>query len=160
LIRHSINYLIEAGRPRSLERAIVLAQVLLESVSYAWLVQETRRQTPAQFRRSTAAQTIREMLSVMGIPTELPGNLGALTAAPAVGGHIDGPRAFTWTRNRLVHFEVDRPGIDPNVLLDAWRLGSWYCELTILRMLEFNGRYRSRLSDQRWSGNVENVPWH
>jgi len=160
VIIHAIDYLIEAGRPSTLERAILLAQVLLEAVSYSWLVVERSRLSHARFRRHHAAQNIRLMLEDMGVPVAMPTALPALAAVRDGAGHrLDGPQALVHQRNAIVHRRAPVRTTDYAPLIDAQRLGAWYAELAVLRICGFTGLYRSRLSDNVWVGAVEPVPW-
>jgi hypothetical protein len=77
VLRHGIHYLLEAGRPHTLERAIVMAQIGLEAISYSWLVEGVRSRTHEAFEDHTAAQNIRAMLVDMGIPVKMPERLTA-----------------------------------------------------------------------------------
>lgn len=160
VLSHAIPYLVEAGRPDTVERAIIMAQVLLEATSYSWLVEERRLRTDDEFEDRTAAQNIRAMLVDMNVPVDIPRNLPALgTTRSRRGTPVDGPQALVIKRNDIIHRR--RPGrpasYDP--LIDAWRLGAWYSELVVLRLCGFNGRYRSRLNDNVWTGVVDPVPW-
>jgi len=49
VLRHAIAYLIDAGRPSPVNRAIIMAQVLLEAVSYSWLVEERKLRSHDDF---------------------------------------------------------------------------------------------------------------
>jgi hypothetical protein len=156
----AIQHFLAAGRPQPLERAIVMAQVLLETVSYSWLLNEVKARTHDSYKDHSAAQNIRKMLTSMGIPIEVPKRLSALRGVRTENGHVaDGPHALTLTRNDLVHRKVSTVGINYDVIEDAWRLGAWYADLTVLRLCGFNGMYRSRLQENKWTGAVEPVPW-
>jgi hypothetical protein len=162
VVIHAVEYLVEAGRPNTLQRAIVMAQILLETLSYSWLVEERALRTHTSFERHTAAENIRTMLVDMCIPVAMPTKLAALAATRTRNGQpADGPQALVLTRNGIIHRrrrEVTGP-IDFAPLIDAWRLGAWYSELAVLRLCGFGGQYRNRLSDNVWTGAVEQVPW-
>ena len=43
---------------------------------------------------------------------------------------------------------------------DAWILGQWYIELTLLRLFGYTGSYSDRLRRGVWKSEaVERVPW-
>jgi hypothetical protein len=156
----SIQHLLAAGRPQPLERAIVMAQVLLETVSYSWLLNETKARTHLSYKKHYAAQNIRTMMLDMGIPVTVPKRLSALATTRTKDRHLaDGPRALILTRNELVHRKVSNLGVNYDIIEDAWRLGAWYADLTVLRLCGFNGMYRSRLQEDKAMGVVEPVPW-
>ena len=157
---HAIEYLVEAGRPNTVERAIIMAQVLLEGLSYSWLVEEVKHRTHAAFEKRTAAQNMRAMLRDMGIPVAMPKSLPALAATrTSKGAPADGPGALVVKRNEIIHRGGATPTPNYDPLIDAWRLGAWYSELVVLRLCGFTGLYRNRLSDNVWTGAVEPVPW-
>jgi hypothetical protein len=159
---HAIEYLVEAGRPNTLQRAIVMAQILLEALSFSWLVEERKRRSHDSFEKHSAAENIRVMLMDMGVPVVMPNSLPALATMRTKKGHpADGPQALVLTRNAIVHRRRRGATTIPDFapLIDAWRLGAWYSELAILRLCGFTGLYRSRLSDNVWTGAVEPVPW-
>lgn len=160
VLTHAIAYLVEAGRPDTVERAIIMAQVLLEAMSYSWLVEERALRAHAAFERRSAAQNIREMLLDMHVPVTIPKNLAALaTTRSARGMPVDGPQALVLKRNEIIHRRRPAPAPSYDPLIDAWELGAWYSELAVLRLCGFNGHYRSRLNDNVWTGVVDPVPW-
>jgi hypothetical protein len=160
LLKHGMHYLIEAGRPHTVDRAILMAQVMLESFSYSWLVTETGLRTHDAFEADrNAAKHIRAMLLNMHIPIQMPAALVHLRTTRTRSGHLaDGPQALVLKRNAIIHFR-SRPQTSTESLIDAWLLGAWYSELVMLRVCGFNGLYRNRLSDNVWTGVVERVPW-
>ena len=104
VVIHAVEYLVEAGRPRTLQRAIVMAQILLETLSYSWLVEERALRTHTSFERHTAAENIRAMLVDMGIPVAMPTKLVALAATRTRNGQpADGPQALVLIRNGVIH---------------------------------------------------------
>jgi hypothetical protein len=88
VVIHAVEYLIEAGRPDTLQRAIVMAQILLETLSYSWLVEERALRTHTSFEKHTAAENIRAMLVDMGIPVAMPPKLVALAATRTRTGSL------------------------------------------------------------------------
>jgi hypothetical protein len=160
VLTHAIVYLVEAGRPDTVERAIIMAQVLLEAMSYSWVVEERKLRTHEGFEDRKAAQNIREMLLDMKVPVAIPKNLTALaTTRSKKGTPVDGPLALALKRNEIIHRRRPAPVSTYEPLIEAWRLGAWYSELVVLRLCGFNGQYRSRLNDNVWAGVVESVPW-
>lgn len=160
ILTHAIAYLVEAGRPHTVERAIMMAQLLLEAVGYSWLVEERKLLTHDGFEKRKAAQNIRKMLLDMKVPTPIPKNLSALsTTRSKKGDPVGGPGALVIKRNEIAHRRGATPNLNYAPLIEAWRLGAWYSELAVLRLCGFNGLYRSRLSDGVWTGAVERVPW-
>ena len=71
---------------------------------------------------------------------------------------LDSPHALTEIRNTLVHPDHNNRDQVNSILFEAWTLGLWYLELSILATCGYTGTYRSRLKNT-WVGQVENVPW-
>jgi hypothetical protein len=160
VLRHAIAYLIDAGRPSPVNRAIIMAQVLLEAVSYSWLVEERKLRTHDDFEHRTAPQNIREMLQDMRVPVAIPAKLTALaTTQNSKGNPVDGPQALVIRRNEIVHHRPAAQASDYDPMIEAYQLGAWYCELAVLHLCGFTGLYRSRLTDNADLGAVEPVPW-
>jgi len=159
VLTHAIAYLVEAGRPNTVERAIIMAQVLLEAMSYSWLVEERKLRTHDAFEAHNAAENIRAMLLDMKVPVAIPKNFPALaTTRSKKGAPVDGPQALVLKRNEIIHRRLG-PVSTYDPIIDAWQLGAWYSELAVLRLCGFNGHYRSRLNDNVWVGVVDPVPW-
>src|ERR1039457_2431980 len=161
VLRHAIAYLIDAGRPSTVNRAIIMAQVLLEAVSYSWLVEERKLRTHDDFGdHRTTAQNIREMLQDMKVPVAIPAKLTALaTTRNKKGNPVDGPQALVIKRNEIMHRRRATQTANYDPMIEAWQLGAWYCELAVLHLCGFTGLYRSRLSDNADPGAAEPVPW-
>jgi hypothetical protein len=58
----------------------------------------------------------------------------------------------------LIHSEHRQSGQFSDAYYDAWNLGLWYLEMSILAICGYYGTYGNRLK-QRHVGEVENVPW-
>jgi hypothetical protein len=162
VLRHAIHYLMDAGRPQPVQRALIMALVLLESLSFSWLVEETRTRTAASFddKSHSAGQNLRQLLSEMRIPLEVPAGLTALSQLCTRNGRpiTDGPAALTTVRNAIVHHRAGTPS-NLAAELEAWPLALRYCELALLRLCGFGGSARNRLSGNKFVGVVERVPW-
>jgi hypothetical protein len=98
------------------------------------------------------------MLTSLDIPLEIPASLAELRKATP---GWDGPRSFTEIRNQLVHPVVKKGRFKVENLPyhEAWTLGQWYLELTLLRLAEFDDVYRDRTRIPGRAGQVEQVPW-
>jgi hypothetical protein len=114
--------------------------------------------------RLPAAGRVRLLLQWAGIRVELPAQLGALAARRGRLGQPDmaGPELVFDVRNGLVHppKRIEEPEWpDPNELFEAWQLATWYLELVVVRLLGYQGEYRSRLRLEGWTYDTELVPW-
>jgi hypothetical protein len=112
-----------------------------------------------------ATDRLRQLLLWAGIPTALPNGFPELPNRAQRLGRVsaDGPASVIEVRNRLVHppkTGVQHPEWPTNgEQREAWTLALWYLELVILRVLEYDGEYASRLQRMGWVGTTEPVPW-
>ncbi|HEV7771010.1 MAG TPA: hypothetical protein VGO66_10215 [Solirubrobacterales bacterium] len=119
-------------------------------------------------RALRAAGTLRLMLRWAGIATEIPAHFDQLrerrdkrTREGQKGW--EGPELLFDIRNRLMHppKNLDDPEWpDGGELLEAWQLGTWYLDLALLRLLNYQGEYWSRLRLNRYDTDLEPVPWN
>lgn len=144
------------------EGSIVLAQTALELLGWGLLVEERQTMRRQQFDRLAAATKIRNLLTDLGIPTDIPVSLQALTAIATAENWGDGPQAITRLRNAMIHPNARNRGRvlgSPTAArVECGQLGVWYLELAILALTGFSGSYSNRLA-QRCVGEVEPVPW-
>lgn len=138
--------------------ACILLQAALERLAWHVLVCERGAISDKGFRDLTAADQIRLMLSVLLIPTEIPGGLSGLRKLGKSKG-LEGPEAFTYIRNRLTHPPKQGAVSELLPVYEAYCLAQWYVELAILSACGYNGEYGNRTIIRRWVGQVERVPW-
>ena len=150
------------------EGSIILAQAGFELLGWTYLVEEKQALSDRAYEILPAADKLRLLLTMCGIPAAIPASLSKLaTAAKAAGNQWrDGPQAITEVRNALVHgspakreklFGTDETA---SVVHQAWTLSLWYLELLMLRLCGYQGKYSNRVAGAKWSGEeVEAVPW-
>lgn len=146
------------------EGAIILVQAALELLGWTLLVEEKNALSGDGFQKLSAMDKIRLLLDACGIPLQLPPELGHLSAMAGECSFCDGPSAFTYIRNGLVHPTPKKLAkILTNrseELIEASGLGLWYLELVLLRLCDFSGRYSCRLVTEGFKGQeVRLVPW-
>ena len=151
-----VAYYLDANIPRTLQRAVGLAQIVLELLVYAVLIDE---QNKTWDEIKPIGRAIAELLRHYGIPTDIPEKFRELAAEASREGWGSGPWAVTALRNEVIHVKRDARERSNRVWIEAWKLIVWYVELTLLATFGFDGEYGSRLSWPRWGGQVERVPW-
>jgi hypothetical protein len=163
VIDRAINHLFVAEGSEVLDVRIPIACSGLELLSWS-VLQYEQWVIPDTVDRLTAAARLRLLLQWAGVPVALPAQLDALAAKRGRLGQptFDGPEVVVKIRNELVHppkrFAVlEWPTQDE--LFQCWQLATWYLELTLLRLLRFEGEYKSRLQLGGWEGDVEPLPW-
>ena len=156
-----IHWYVEANNQSAYaEGAIIFAQTALELI-YNWLIIEKKKMIIGdEAANLSAANKIRLILSQLHISAEVPPFLAELLKLDDIN---DGPEALVSVRNALVHGQEKKRAkamaLSPLVKFQALQLGIWYVELSILYILEFNGRYFNRVGGNLWLNEGETLPW-
>ncbi|TXK65107.1 hypothetical protein [Alkalisalibacterium limincola] len=144
------------GRMPSIGAAIILTQSALERLAHHHAVIDQKVLSAEQFNALRASDRIRMLLSSLKIPIEITEDLPEIKRFNELNSgskFTDGPHAFTYIRNSLVHPVAKQEMED--CYIDAWRLGLWYLELAILALCEYSGKYENRMI-----GEMSFVPWY
>lgn len=163
-LRGIIYWYINAnnGQPIATDAGIILTQAAIERLSYEYAVEAQRLVTDDGFKKLWASDEFRLLFSSLGIPLDIPEQTPMLKklAKDKKINWIDAPHALTEVRNSLVHpAHKVRHKIEP-ICYEAWNLGLWYLELSILRICGYSGKYSNRLVNDKWVGTIEDVPWN
>lgn len=145
---------------RGIDAGIILAQAAIEKLSYECAVKEKKLLTPMRFKGLRASDKFRLLFSSLGIPLDIPSETPNLQnlATSCQMNWLDAPHALTEIRNSLVHPEHKHRRQFRTAYYEAWNLGLWYLEMSILAICGYSGTYGNRLK-QRWVGETEDVPW-
>ena len=154
-------YLNANHSSRGIDAGIILTQAALERLSYEYSVNDKRLLTVKGFKDLWASDKFRLLFSSLRIPLDIPAETPTLQGfAPSNQMNwIDAPHALTEIRNSLVHPEHKHRGHLESAYYDAWNLGLWYLEMSILAICGYSGTYGNRLKLQHWVGQIEDVPW-
>lgn len=160
-IRAAIYWYVAAndrGTGIGVDAGLILAQTALEHLAWTYCVQDRKMVSAQAFgsRGLSAADRMRLLATALDIPADLPASLRALHAKRGSKWE-DGADAVTGIRNAVVHPSKTSEFADGSYY-EAWRLSLWFLDLAFLRLLGHQGKYANRLS-QRWTGQVETVPW-
>ncbi len=153
-------YLNANDSSRRIDAGIILAQAAIERLSYELVVRDRRLLSLKGFKDIRASDKFRLLFSTLGILLDIPAETSELQRL-AGNSHMnwhDAPHALTEIRNSLVHPEHKYRGEFRDVYYEAWNLGLWYLEMSILGICGYSGTYGNRLK-QRWVGQIEDVPW-
>ena len=104
-------------------------------------------------------ERIAQMLRIQGIDPQIPINCSTLTALAERYDFEHGPHMLVAIRNSMVHPDAKVDLSSMGEYREAKQLGLWYIELLLLRMIEYEGEYASRLIDVQRPGRTEFVPW-
>jgi hypothetical protein len=165
VVERAINHLLSADSSEVLDVRVPVACTGLELLSWAvlrrqgWITQDT-----SSSRKLDTAARLRLLLAWAGISPDIPDRFDALLARKKELGKPDdgGPETLHNVRNAVIHPPKRFDGPEwPNgdELFEAWQLSTWYLQLSLLRLLDYESDYWSRLRLGRSSLDVEPVPW-
>jgi len=142
-----VHWYVEANNNSGFaEGSIVMIQTALELV-YNWhLIEGKGLLTGRDAESITASNKIRLVLADLKIPEDFPPLCKTLKDI----GADDAPEAFVRIRNSIVHSQEEKRkklnGIPDNAIVEAMHLGIWYIEIMTLKILDYKGKYQSRVS--------------
>ncbi|WP_182903557.1 hypothetical protein [Microbispora sp. H10830] len=165
VVDRAINLFLAANSRQVLDVRIPVACSGLELLSWAilqhyqWLNKDALDKIPA------GAQ-VGLLLRWASVPVDIPADFSALEsrkrALNSAGDWVSTDVIFN-IRNSLVHppKKFSQPEWPTSQeLVEAWRLAMEYLELSLLRMLDYQGQYLPRLQvTARWVTDTESVPW-
>jgi len=144
----------------TLENKITSIQIALELISQLYLVDDTRELSNRKFKKSTSIDRLEYLFESMKIDLSLPLDFMKRNKVEDLK-----PVVFlVKVRNSIVH-PREKIELSYRNLKTAHYIGLWMMELCFLRLFNYNGRYRNRLSQNKWHGDVESggsyyyVPW-
>jgi len=144
-----------------IDAGIILTQAAIERLSSEYAVKYKRLIEAEGFKNLKASDKFRCLFSSLDIPIDIPSQTSELLKLAKANdiNWIDAPHALTVVRNSLLHPDHKHRGKFDSAFYEAWKLGLWYLELSILRICRYSGSYSNRLKGNKWVGTVENVPW-
>ncbi len=159
MIEIAIHWHVEANaQAGSIEGSIVLTQAAFELLASALPVRQHAGIAEKRFDKLPAGERAVHLFGWAGIPTSLPAEFKDLTAVAKNAAKKDAPSAMAAIRNTITHpTPKNRRKFSKHTdqaRYEAWVMSLWYLELCLLRVFEYQGRYRNRCS-----GKVELVPW-
>lgn len=142
-----------------IEACLIQAQMALELLSWAALVEDHQIVTPEQFAQPPAFAKFRQLVAWCSLPLAIPESLPNLRAAFP---KLDGPEAITETRNCMMHptkaNRAKRHALTQMAVYEAWQLSMLYIELALLKLIGYDGPYNNRLGNA--PGHIhQQVPW-
>jgi len=160
---HSIIYWYSRSNNTSgsgIDTGIILTQIAIERLAYEFAFDNPKCNGFKDFCEiKNPSDRFRYLFTLLDIPLEFPTNFTKIKKISSQEGIRDGPYFLTAVRNSMVHPDNKRRGLFKDLYYDAWRLGMWYLELSILRICNYEGSYANRLRQERHIGEVEEVPW-
>jgi hypothetical protein len=164
IVDRAIGYSLAANENVLLDVKIPIACSGLELLAWAVLQRKGVMRSGDERRKLGPDGMVRLLLDWAGIPMAVPATMKELEYrreqhCEKVSG---GPEVLFNVRNGLVHppKRLDDPEWpNPEELFHAWQLSTWYLELGLLKTLDYDGDYWSRLRLGRSAHDLEPVPW-
>lgn len=161
-----LHWYSEANQHSALiDGAIILAQTALELIYNWWIVEEKKMILGKDSDSISASNKIRLLISQLGISNDAPVGfdyLNEFMKSPPITK--DAPEAIVNVRNAIVHSQKDKreklSKIENRAKYEALQVYLWYVELCLLRILEYNGKYYNRCSEEKFEVKaIVKVPW-
>ena len=146
---------------RENETAIVLTQIALEKIAYEYAVNDKRMILSNSFTANSfkTSDRLRLLYANLGIPIDIPHQPATLQQAFVKNKPLseDSFDFLTGVRNNIVHAKHKKNGFF-SLYTEARQLGLWYLELAILKVCNYDGKYKNRLHDRLVDGKIEKIP--
>jgi len=142
------------------DSALILSQSTLEKLSWFYATQIRKAVSEEAFQpgKLRASDQIRLLATLMDLPHAIPDILDSIKEDAKGQRFEDAFHAITIIRNQLVHSKKKRE-LKPRAEFDAWNLSQWYVEMSLLRLMQYQGQYANRVRIKKWAGETESVPW-
>jgi|GEM_PF-3232579 len=160
VLKNIFTWYFDGLRSTYLENKIVSIQIALENIAWTYIVLDKKVMEGNKFEKKiNASKKIRLLLKELNIPSEIPeiSDLKSISNAYEDGSHL-----FTAFRNDIVHPKKKVKVDDENweIKYWVWKLGVKYLELSILRILDYDGKYYNFLKDEKnYHNYLDVVPW-
>lgn len=157
-LEHAIYWYTQAntdGASLHIQSAIILVQAALERLAYHYAVVDRRMISDEGFKKLRVSDQLRILFVGLDIPIALDQFTPALQRMSK--NKSDRPHALTDIRNSLVHPRCGE--YEVGCYIDAWKLGLWYLELSILALCGYSGVYQNRLRPTPYPAQLSRVPW-
>lgn len=166
-LKHVIHWYVEANLGAGgIEGSIVLIQTALELLAWVYLVEDraTKQHSNTKFnKKMSAAQRIRDLMSTLDVPIDIPSELSNLLSAASLLEATDGPEAVVKLRNAIVHPKRSKRKLTQqasvSARMEARELGLWYVEMALLRIFGYEGQYYQRFLGGYSDDKRAQVPW-
>lgn len=160
------HWYVEAnGHARFSEGSIILAQTALELVYNWWIVEHKKMILGKDSENISASNKIRLLLSQLNISSTVPIGFALLQQfVNTTDNVVDAPDGIVYIRNAIVHSQEEKrkklSAIHYKARYEALQVFIWYIEMTLLCILDYNGKCFNRCSKENLVIKAEeNVPW-
>lgn len=158
-------YLTSLYKKSGVEASLVLIQNALELLCF-WILVEREFILDKNDKEISASSKINVLLTWAGVTNKVSPILSNLDAFSKANSLPSGPETITHIRNKIVHPDLKNRKRYKEFTLpikhEALQLAIYYCELVLLRLLQYNGRFRDRVHRTRIDDRIgvdNSVPW-
>ncbi|MED3799830.1 hypothetical protein P4604_20930 [Lysinibacillus capsici] len=156
VLRNVFTWYFDGMSQAYIETKIVSIQIALENVAWTYIVEKEEILDRQAFDKLRASDKLRLMLYEFKIDRRIPQIEEFNTFN---NKYKDGAHLFTELRNDIVHPKKNTQDIDGIVLYNTLHLGIYYLELSILKLLDYKGRYINFFNNANLNQRLEYVPW-
>lgn len=161
-LQRSVEWYWEAvDREITIETRLILSQVCLELLSWVIMVEEVERVSAGGFKSLPASDRISLLANQLCASQSIPAHFAALSKAASALNWTSVPQSLAEVRNKIIHPEKKGRSVvtelDWEVKYQATEWALWLVELAILWLLEYQGRYDSRIAPPNHAFPF--VPW-
>ena len=162
LLRSVIYWYAQAstkGGYPAIDAALILAQAALERLAHFYVLEEKKAVSTEGFEKLRASDKLRILFALLHIPVAFPDFLQPSTKRVIASAKLqDVPHFIIEMRNQEVHPKEKYKDESKELTYDAWRLGLWCIELSVLAICGYQGKYWNRIA-ARSRLVTECVPW-
>lgn len=165
-LTYLIHWYVESnGNTRFSEGSIILAQTALELVYNWWIVENKKMILGRDSENISASNKIRLLISQLNITSQVPKAFNKLQEFVNSTDTVnDAPDAIVYIRNAIVHSQEEKrkklSAIHYMAIYEALQVFIWYIELSLLCILDYQGKYSNRCSESKIQSHSEVlVPW-
>ncbi|MFD5854342.1 hypothetical protein ACFWGC_30005 [Cytobacillus pseudoceanisediminis] len=159
VLKRTFTWYFDSMVSTYIENKIVSVQIALEMLAWTYIVEENEIIDKKIFdSKLRASDKLRLLLYEFSIPREIPD----IECFKTFNSYKDGAHLFTDFRNEIVHPKKvkDKGEMTSTSKYYILQLGRKYLELSILRILGYEGMYQNLVSNKKWLGeSLEKVPW-
>ena len=142
------------------EGGIIMAQTCLELLYNRLIIEDKKLLIGRDSESISASNKIRLLVSQLQVTTEVPDAFDSLKFFVEKNNKIDDDvEAFVQIRNAIIHSQKKKRikliEIDEQIKYEALQLAIWYIELSLLYILDFQGKYYNRCSREIAAGAGE-----
>lgn len=165
-LNSAVHWYVEANSNSGLtEGSLIMAQTALELIYNWWIIEQKQMIVGKDSENLSASNKIRMLLSQLSVDYTVPASFGDLQKFVDDNDSIaDAPEAIVQIRNAIVHSQEEKrrklSSIHYLAKHQALQLSIWYIELSLLKILGFDGKYSNRCAGKAYAAEAEMfVPW-